>query len=90
MSSDSVKLSPSEMRLFASRLKQFNTDLANQHAQLRGYIRRLGETWQDPEYAKFADEFEATLKNLRRFQQISEPVVQRLIKTADKAGQVYH
>jgi uncharacterized protein YukE len=89
MPSGPVILDPQELRLFAGQLKQFNSDLAANAARLEAQFRRLGETWRDPAYAKFADEFERTMNNLRRFRQISDEVVPRLLKTAERAEAVH-
>jgi uncharacterized protein YukE len=84
-----VILDPHELELFASRLKQFNTDLAVASARIEAQFRRLGETWRDPAYGKFALEFEQTVKNLRRFREVSDEVVPRLLKTAQRARDVH-
>jgi uncharacterized protein YukE len=85
----SVILDPKELRLFASQLKQFNNDLVNDSSRLEAQFRRLGDTWRDPAYTKFASEFAQTMKNLRRFREISDEVVPRLLKTAERAEEVH-
>lgn len=90
MTSGPVILDPKEIRLFASQLKQFNSELLNNSSRLEGQFHRLGETWRDPAYAKFSDEFTQTMKNLRRFREISDEVIPRLVKTAERAEQVHH
>ena len=89
MSGGPVNLVPQDLRTFASQLKQFNSDLAGSSARLQAQFRRLGETWRDPAYAKFAQEFEQTMKNLQRFRQTSDEVVPRLPHTAQKAEEVH-
>lgn len=83
MSSRIVKIDSRDLRDFASQLKTFNTDLVNSTARLQAQFRRLGETWQDPQYAKFAQEFEQTMRNLRHFQEKSDEVIPRLARLAD-------
>jgi uncharacterized protein YukE len=84
-----VILDPKDLRLFAGQLKQFNHDLAASSARLEAQFRRLGETWRDPAYAKFASEFEQTMRNLQRFRAVSDEVVPRLLKTAERAEAVH-
>ena len=83
MSSGIVRVNSRDVRQFASQLKQFNGDLAASSARLQAQFRRLGETWQDPQYAKFAQEFDQTMRNLERFRQSSEEVIPRLARLAD-------
>lgn len=87
MSGRTLRVNSTDVRLFASQLKQFNTDLANNVARLNAQFQRLGETWKDPEYAKFAAEFAETIKNLRRFRDTAEEVAPRLHKLADSVDQ---
>jgi WXG100 family type VII secretion target len=90
VSSGPVIIDPNELRQFANQLKRFNADLASNFSQLQAQFRQLGETWRDPAYAKFAQEFEQTMKNLQRFRQVSDEVVPRLIRTADRADAVHN
>ena len=89
MPSGPVILDPKELRQFAGQLKQFNGDLAASSARLQAQFRRLGETWRDPAYAKFAQEFEQTMKDLQRFQRASDEVIPRLLDTARRAEEVH-
>ena len=49
---------PEELRRFASELKRFNSELKQEIAGLHHRFARLGDTWQDQEHLKFADQFE--------------------------------
>lgn len=89
MPSGPVILDPQEIREFAATLKNFNTELVSSAIQLKGRFDRLGATWRDPAYAKFAQEFSGTIKNLERFSRITDQVIPRLIKTAIKAEEVH-
>ena len=74
---------PNEMRRFAAELKRFN---ANMQAELVGIHRqfvRLGETWQDQEHAKFAEDFERMVHALTRFVEVSEKQVPSLLRKAE-------
>jgi uncharacterized protein YukE len=89
MPSGPVILDPQEIRDFARRLQMFNSDLASSAIQLQGQFNRLGDTWRDPAYAKFAQEFSQTMRNLERFSRIADEVVPRLFKTAERADEVH-
>lgn len=83
MSNRIVRINSGDLREFTSLLKQFNTDLESRSARLQAQFRRLGETWQDPQYAKFAQDFEQTMRNLQQFKSQSDNVVPRLQKLAN-------
>ena len=89
MTSGPVILDPREIREFAIKLRIFNSNLASSAIQLQGQFNRLGETWRDPAYAKFTQEFSQTMRNLERFSRIADEVIPRLIKTAEKAEEVH-
>jgi uncharacterized protein YukE len=80
---------PEGIRMFASQLNEFNSELAEHSARLEAQFQRLGEVWQDPAYARFADEFRHMTANLRRFRQASEPVVPDLLKLYERARSVH-
>lgn len=83
MSGRIVRIDSRDLREFTALLKQFNSDLNNNSARLQAQFRRLGQTWQDPQYAKFAQEFERTMRNLQQFQQQSDEVMPRLLNLAN-------
>jgi len=60
-------MDPEEVRRFATELKQFNEDVRNRMASLQARFSSLGESWQDQEHGKFAEEFRQTMKVLKRF-----------------------
>jgi uncharacterized protein YukE len=60
-------MNPEDVRRFADELKRFNTDLQTRMASLQARFVALGETWQDQEHQKFAEEFRATMRSLRQF-----------------------
>jgi uncharacterized protein YukE len=75
---------PGELRRFAHDLKRFNTNLRDQMTALAGRMNELGETWRDQEHAKFAAEFEDTLRVLARFTDTTDKHVPFLIRKAEK------
>jgi WXG100 family type VII secretion target len=75
---------PEELERFARSLKQFNANLNNSMSQLNGQFNHLGSTWRDQEHARFAQEFEQTMRTMRRFIQEAErhiPILQRKAKS---------
>lgn len=90
MSSGTVHANSRDIRLFASQLKGFNASLADDSSRLIAQFRRLGETWQDPQYARFADEFVQTMRNLERFRNYGEEVIPRLMRLADHIERTPH
>jgi len=84
-----VIIDADELDRFASHLSRFNSHLISETSTLRGQFIRLGETWRDPQFLKFEQEFIKTMKNLERFQRISEEVIPKLKKTAARARDVH-
>ena len=64
-------MDPEEVRRFAEELKRFNIDLQNRMAFLQAKFSALGDTWQDQEHMKFAEEFRQTMKTMAKFLEIS-------------------
>ena len=76
--------SPEDLERFASYLKQFNAQLADSMARLHGQFARLGDTWRDQEQAKFAREFEQTVRVLQQFRRSSEQQIPFLQRKAQR------
>lgn len=74
---------------FASALGGFSRELYSQTSRLRAQFRRLGETWRDPQYARFAQEFEQTMTNLERFMRVADQTAPQLHRTAQRIRDVY-
>jgi len=85
MSSGQAIVKPEDLRRFASQLKAFNEQLDANAKQLQGQFKSLGSTWRDQEHRRFAQEFEQTMKVIKRFNEISEQHIPFLLKKAQKA-----
>ena len=59
--------SPEELERFARDLKQFTAQLRDSTARLNGQFSQLGDTWRDQEQARFAQEYEQTMRVLQQF-----------------------
>jgi uncharacterized protein YukE len=77
-------MDPEQVRRFAEELKRFNADLQDRMGALQGRFSALGDTWQDQEHKKFAEEFSQTLKALKRFVEISNQHTPYLLRKAQR------
>lgn len=77
-------MDPEDVRRFAEELQRFNNDLQSRMGSLQARFAALGDTWQDQEHSKFAEEFKQTLKALRKFIEISNIHAPYLMKKAQR------
>ena len=77
-------MDPEEVRRFAEELKRFNLDLQSRIASLHARFTGLGDTWQDQEHAKFAEEFRQTIVALKKFVEISNQHTPYLLRKAQR------
>lgn len=77
-------MDPEQVRRFAEELKRFTTDLQDKIASLQARFAALGDTWQDEEHAKFADEFRQTMKTLKKFVESSNQQAPFLMRKAQR------
>ena len=77
-------IDPDEVRRFAEELKRFNIDLQNRTSSLQARFSALGDTWQDQEQAKFAEEFIQTMKALKKFIEVSNQHGPYLMRKAQR------
>jgi NAD(P)H-nitrite reductase large subunit len=73
---------PEELRRFAQNLKKFNIQMQEQITVLGTQLKTLGKTWRDQEHRKFAEEFEAHIRVISRFIEITEEHVPYLLRKA--------
>ena len=62
-----ANVDPGELRRFARDLNRFNSELETLLGGLHSRLQGLEKTWQDQEQRKFTEEFERTIKALKRF-----------------------
>lgn len=77
-------MDPEEVRRFAKELKRFNDEVQVRAASLQSRFTALGATWQDQENEKFAEEFVATMKMLKKFTELSEKHTPFLLRKAQR------
>ncbi|MCB1126600.1 MAG: WXG100 family type VII secretion target [Verrucomicrobiae bacterium] len=75
-------MDPEEVRRFADELKRFNGDLQNRMSLLHARFAALGDTWQDQEHGRFAEDFKQTMKALKKFVEVSDRHVPFLLRKA--------
>ena len=77
-------MDPEKVRRFADELQRFNSDLENRMSLLHARFAALGDTWQDQEHSKFAEEFKQTMKALKKFVEVSNQHTPYLLKKAQR------
>lgn len=77
-------MDPEEVRRFAAELKRFTQDVQVRASSLQARFAALGDSWQDQEHEKFAEEFAVTMKALRKFVEISDKHAPYLLRKADR------
>ena len=83
-------MNPEDVRRFADELKRFNTDLQTRMASLQARFVALGDTWQDQEHSKFADEFRTAMRSLRQFVEASNQHAPFLLRKAQRIEEYLH
>lgn len=78
-------VNPEELRQFTENLRRFNQDFKSRISALQANFNALGETWQDQEQARFAEEFAVTIKAFKKFLDVSEQHVPFLLRKAQRA-----
>lgn len=74
---------PEELQRFISGLKRFSTITQDELALINRQFKRLGETWQDEEHARFAESFEMMVRVVGRFLEESDRQVPVLTRKAE-------
>ena len=77
-------MEPEKVRQFAEELQRFNGELENRLVLLQARFAALGDTWQDQEHEKFAEEFKQTMKALKKFVESSREHAPFLMRKAQR------
>ena len=77
-------IDPEEVRRFAEELKRFNMDLQNRVSSLQARFSALGDSWQDQEHQKFSEEFQQTMKAVKKFIEVSNQHGPYLLRKAQR------
>lgn len=77
-------MDPEKVRRFAEELHRFNTEIENRMSLLHARFTALGDTWQDQEHEKFAEEFRQAMKALKKFTEMSQTHTPYLLRKAQR------
>jgi uncharacterized protein YukE len=77
-------MEPEKVRRFAEELHRFSGDLQSRMVSLQARFTGLGDTWQDQEHAKFAEEFKQTMKALKKFIEVADQQAPFLLRKAQR------
>lgn len=77
-------MDPEQVRRFAEDLRRFNGDLQNNMSSLLARFKGLGDSWQDQEHERFAEEFQTTMKALKKFVEVSNQHTPYLLRKAQR------
>jgi len=77
-------MDPEKVRRFAEELHRFNGELQNRMSSLQARFAGLGDTWQDQEHEKFAEEFQQIMKALKRFVELANEQTPYLLRKAQR------
>ncbi len=77
-------MDPDKVRRFAEELQRFNNELQNRMSSLHVRFAALGDTWQDQEHQKFAEEFAQIMKALKKFVEIANQQTPYLLRKAQR------
>src|SRR5438105_1066455 len=67
MADSQIHNDPDRLRTFAQRLTQFASTSEEHLTRVKSAVGHLGQTWQDQEFAKFAQQFSSAQGRLRSF-----------------------
>ncbi|MDB4691383.1 WXG100 family type VII secretion target [Verrucomicrobia bacterium] len=77
-------MDPEEVRRFAKELKHFNAGLQQGMTLLDARFKALGDSWQDQEQQRFAEEFSQTMRALKKFVEVSNEHTPFLLRKAQR------
>ena len=77
-------MDPEEVRRFAKELKHFNAGLQQGMTLLDARFKALGDSWQDQEHQRFAEEFSQTIRALKKFVEVSNEHTPFLLRKAQR------
>jgi len=77
-------MDPEKVRRFAEELQRFNREVEARMTTLQARFAAVGDTWQDQEQLRFAEEFKQTMKSLKKFIEISGEQTPYLLRKAQR------
>ncbi len=77
-----------DIEKFSRELESFNAQLQENMQRLNVYYSRMNETWQDPAFIRFSQEYEQTIHMLKTFLRDAELQIPPLRKRAAKLREI--
>lgn len=74
---------PEDLRKFAVELRRFGSEVQAHLAKINLQFAKVGETWQDQEHVKFAQEFQLMVRVLSKFIASTEHQAPLLLRKAE-------
>ncbi len=74
---------PEDLRKFAVDLRRFGSEVQAHLARINLQFSKVGDTWQDQEHAKFAQEFQLMVRVLSKFIASTEQQAPLLLRKAE-------
>ena len=78
-----VVVDPDDLHRFAVELKRFGGEVQVLLANIHRQFTKVGDTWQDQEHAKFAQEFQQMTRVLSKFVATTEQQAPILLRKAE-------
>ncbi len=79
---------PEEIDDFARTLSRFSKDLSSMMSSMNGQFSKLGDTWRDPAFARFAQDYQSAMAALQQFLREADDQVPRLHMRAEKGREL--
>lgn len=65
--SNKIDIDVAELERFVGKLVEFNRKLEENTYQINGQFQELGQSWRDPEYQKFSENWMGTFNSINRY-----------------------
>lgn len=84
----SVIENPEDIDAFAGSLSRFSGDLRSMISGMNGQFSKLGDTWRDPAFTRFAQDYQNAMAALQHFLREADDQVPRLHMRAEKGREL--
>ena len=75
---------PEQLRQFAAHLHRFAEEMKQRSSGLASQMNQLEQTWRDEQQRKFAEEFTAEMRQMKRLIDATEKHVPYLLRKAEQ------
>ena len=84
-----MNVDPSRVEDLIKRLHSHTTNLQSSQKQMKSYLKQMEQSWNDPHYKAFVEQFEEFDKLVNKAQQLSETVLLPNLKNVKKFAEEY-